>query len=155
MLRIFRYFKNLYLLPRRKTADEKCQLVEGYAVTFESVGPQRYITYKEGDREIAVIAEFSLMNDVVLFTDSLTRWSSPSNEPVSDFDQQKVLNRVMKYLSCWGEVTLDSRLLPTSEDFKLDLQKAGIQCDELPSGIIHYSIDIEDERKRKGGWFDR
>jgi hypothetical protein len=68
-----------------------------------------------------------------------------------DFDHRMVVNRMSRYFSCWGEVTLDSRQLPTSEDIKLELEKARIPYEERPGGIIHYSADIEDERKRKGG----
>jgi hypothetical protein len=82
MLKIFRFVKNAYLLNRRLTADESRQKAEGYSITFEQTGPEREITYKEGEREIYVIMNFgNWMNDVVIFTDSLSRWTRPDAEP--------------------------------------------------------------------------
>jgi hypothetical protein len=114
MFKIFRFFKNQYLLNQRLAADEQRQKAEGYSVTFEQLGPERCITYIENGREIDVVAEFSMMNDVILFTDSLVRWSRPNNQRLSDFDHRKVVDRMSRYFSCWGEVTLDSRQLRTS-----------------------------------------
>jgi hypothetical protein len=77
MFKIFRFLKGLYLMGRRLTEDELRQKAEGYSIKFEQYGPERSITYVEGEREIMVIEQFSLMNDVILFTDSLRRWSRP------------------------------------------------------------------------------
>lgn len=156
MFKLFRFFKGLYLMGRRRTEDELRQKAEGYSVKFEQYGPERSITYVEGEREINVIEQFSWTNDVVVFTDSLKRWSRPYNEPVSDFEYQKIVNRLIRYFSCWGgNVTLDDRRLPTAEDFIRGLEESGIPYEQLPGGIIKYAVDIEAERKRKGGFFDR
>ncbi len=123
MLKICRFVRNLYLLNQKRVAEEQRQQAEGYSVTFEQQGPERFITYLEGDREINVIAEFSMFNDVILFTDSLVKWSVPYNEPLSEFDHLRVVNRMIRYFSCWGEVTLDNRPLPTSEELSWNCRK--------------------------------
>ncbi len=157
MFKILRFFKNTYLLSRRLSDEESRWKAEGYSIRSEQAGPEREITYVEGGREIGVVMDFvNWMNDVVLFTDSLRNWSRPEKQPLSELEFEKVVNRLTRYFLCWGgEVTFDQRTLPTPEDFKQELEKAGIPYEELPGGIIHYSVDIDEERKRKGGFFDR
>lgn len=119
---------------------------------FSNIGPERYITYLEKGREIDVIADFTLLNDVILYTDSLKKWSKPRGEVLAPFDYGKVLNRVTRYLSCWGEVTLDDSNLPTNEDLKKTLTEKGIEFVETEDGIIHYSVDagVYREQIKKG-----
>lgn len=141
--------KNLASFNSRMAADEEKQTIDGYRITSTSEGPERYITYFEGDREVAVTVDFSLWNDVLLYTDSLRRWSKPYGVELTEFDFQKVLNRVTSYLSCWGNVTLNDSKFPTQKDLKKSLTEQGIKFEELENGVIHYSIDGETLRREQ------
>ena len=70
MRKLFRFFKNIYLLDRRRAQEELRQRDEGYSIELVQEGPEQYIDYIEGDRKASITVEFSWMNDVVVFTDS-------------------------------------------------------------------------------------
>ncbi|MBC7901258.1 MAG: hypothetical protein H7070_14525 [Saprospiraceae bacterium] len=155
MFKFFRFLKNVCLLGRRLTANEVLQAEEKYSIKFTQEGPERYITYYEGDREANIIAEYSFLNDVTLFTDSFRKWQKPYGEELTEFDFQKVKNRVARYFACWGgAVVINETALPTLEDFIKGLQDAGIPYEEVGDGIIKYTADIDEERNRKGGFFN-
>jgi uncharacterized protein len=143
MFGLLRLVKNLASFDGRKARDDEKQVAEGYRITATGSGPETYVTYHDGDREIGVIAKFSWSNDVLLYTDSLKRWSVPYNAELTEFDFQRVLNRVMSYLSCWGKVSLDHSELPTQEDLKKSLIDKGIEFEELENGVLRYSIDAD------------
>jgi hypothetical protein len=156
MFKILRFLRNIYLLNSRLTKDEKRQAEEGYSIKFSSVGPERDISYFEGDREANIVAEYSLLNDVVIFTDSFRKWQKPYGEELTEFDFLKVKNRLIRYFSCWGgDVTFNEKPLPTQEDFIKGLEEAGIPYERVGEEVIKYSFDIDEERERKGGFFDR
>lgn len=149
MFGFLRLVKNLTSFNCRMAADEEKQTKDGYRITFTSQGPERDIRYFEGDREVIVMVDFSWWNDVLLYTDSLRRWYKPYGVELTEFDFQKVLNRVTSYMSCWGNVTLNDSKLPTQEDFKRSLMEQGIKFEELENGVIHYSIDGETLRREQ------
>lgn len=98
---------------------------------------------------------FSWFNDVKIYTNSLKRWDIPYGEELSPFDYQKILNRLVRYFSCWGgAVSLSNAPLQDMDDIKNSLQEAGIAFEEV-EGIVHYVSTVEEEKKRKGGVFDR
>ena len=49
----------------------------------------------------------------------------------------------------------DDSPLPTAEGFIKGLDEAGIPYEIHEDGVIQYTVDIETERKRKEGFFDR
>jgi hypothetical protein len=156
MRSFFRFIAGIIRLQRRLAEDELRQKAEGYSISSAPSGPERWVSYREFEREINVVHEYNWTNDVVIYTDSLRKWSKPYNESVTDFDFQKILSRCVRYFSCWGgDVTLDDRLLPTNEDLKASLEKSGIPYEELPGGIIMYSTTFEDERKRQDTFSNR
>src|SRR5688572_13297463 len=126
MLKICRFLKNLWQQKRLLADDRAQQLQEGYSIDWSNRGPERYITYIENGREIDVLADFPALNEVVLYGDALRKWSSPKREEVTPFEYQKLLNRVVWYLSCWGDVTVDNRKLRDTEDVKSELTELGI-----------------------------
>ena len=149
MFKLFRFFKNIYLLPRRQAADRAIQDAEGYSIEMGPNGPEIYFTYFECDREASIVAQFSILNDVVIFTDSFRRWQKPFNESISDFDFTRIKNRAVRYFGCWGgKVTTDDRKLPTTEDLRRQLVADGIDYVELEGGVIQYSMDAEEFRKK-------
>lgn len=142
MLKVARFLKNIYLMNRRLADDSRRQADEGYEIkTTSGLGPERYITYSEDNRELDVLADFTIFNDVRLFADSLRSWNIPNREELTDFDYQKVLNRVVRYLSIWGPVTVDDSKLLTIDDFEHSLNEAGIEFEESSDGVIKYKID--------------
>src|SRR5438445_2048688 len=147
MFGVFRLIKNVLLLNRRLTEDERLQSEEGYRIETSSTGPETYITYFENGRTLSVLADFSIFNDVVLYTDSLRKWTKPYGEELTRFDYQKVLNRATRYLSCWGTVTLDDTKLPDNEDLKRSLDEQGIEYTELDGGVISYTVDADVARQ--------
>ena len=147
MFGVFRLIKNVLLLNRRLTEDERLQSEEGYRIETSSTGPETYITYFENGRTLSVLADFSIFNDVVLYTDSLRKWTKPYGEELTRFDYQKVLNRATRYLSCWGAVTLDDTKLPDNEDLKRSLDEQGIEYTELDGGVISYTVDADVARQ--------
>ena len=151
MFKIFRYIKGQILLNKRLSEEERQQRKEGYVIKFEQYGPARCITYVEGNREVAIEVNFTMLNDVRIFTDSFKKWNKPCGELLTPFDYQKVLNRLLRYFSCWGgEVVLDDSLIPDSEQLKESLRNAGIPFEELEGGVIRYEFDAEEERTREG-----
>lgn len=155
MFKLVRFFRNLKRLDACLKENEKKQRANGYRIEFTQEGPERHIFYLEGDREILIHAEFTILNDVLLFTNSLRKWHKPPGDELSDFDYQKVLNRAISYFSCWGEVILNNAPLKDTEELKESLREAGIPYEELEGGIIQYTSTVEEERKRKGGFFNR
>jgi hypothetical protein len=148
----FRLIKNLALMKSRLEEDRLRQANEGYHINTWGSGPETYITYSENGREIGVIADFTWFNDVLLYTDSLRKWTKPYGEELTQFDYQRVLNRATRYLSCWGMVTLDETKLPDNEDLKRSLTEQGIEFTELDGGVIHYTVDasvIREQQRRE------
>lgn len=143
MIKLFQFVKNIMLLNRRKAADKITQSKEGYSIEMNGSGPETYITYIENNLEIDVAANFTMFNDVILYTDSLRKWSRPKSEVLTPFDYQKVLNRVIRYLSCWGEVEIDESRLPDNDDLKRSLTEQGIPFTELENGVITYSVNAD------------
>ncbi len=154
MFKIFRYFKNLYFLNERLTAEREMQGQSGYEITFTQDGPEHYITYREDGKEISILAEFSILNDVKLFTNSVRKWNHPTDIDISESEHKKVIDRLIQYFSCWGEVVLDDSFLGQASEPKESLIKDGIPF-RKSDGFIIYQNDIEKERKRKGGIVDR
>lgn len=145
---LFRFIKSLIFLNKRMAEVEAVQTREGYRIEELGRGPEYYWTYMEGSREISIEVDFTWFNDVRLYTDSLRKWSEPYGTEVSDFDHQKIINRCIHYFSCWGMVTLDHTILPTTEDLKRSLTEQGIEFKELDKGVIYYSMDADEYRKR-------
>ncbi len=152
MFRFFKYIKSQILLNKRLADEESQQRKEGYAIKFEQYGPARCITYVEGDREVGIEVDFTVLNDVRIFTGSFKKWNKPSGEVLTPFDFQKVLNRLVRYFSCWGgEVVLDDSPIPDSEQLKESLRNAGMPFEELDGGVIRYEFNVDEERTRNGG----
>ena len=149
MFGIFRLIKNLVLWKTRLAADRLAQVEDGYSINTHGSGPETYITYVEKGREIGVLANFTWFNDVVLYTDSLRKWTMPYGVELTEYDYQKVLNRVTRYLSCWGEVRFDDSKLRDNEDLKRSLTEQGIEFVETDDGVIHYSVDAEVFREQR------
>lgn len=147
MFGVFRLIKNLIMRKNRLAEDRRRQAKDGYRIETCGTGPETYITYIENGRELSVLADFISFNDVVLYTDSLRKWTKPYGEEVSQFDYQKVLNRATHYLSCWGAVTLNETHLPDNEDLKRSLTEQGIEFTELDGGVIHYTVDADVARQ--------
>lgn len=155
-MKLIQLLKSQRNLNRRLAAEERRQANEGYRRWRENAGPETYTTYEEGSWVANILVEFNIWNEVIVFTDSFRKWNKPYGEEVSDLEFVKIQNRVARYFDCWGgEVTFDDTVLPTNEDLKADLENAGIPYEELEGGVIHYFIDIEDEKKRRGGFFRR
>lgn len=148
MPNFIQFIRNLFLLNKHLENDKLRQTKDGYRMEFSNIGPERFITYSEKERKIDVLADFTLLNDVILYTDSLKRWSQPKGEELTAFDFEKVLNRVTRYLSCWGEVTLNENKLPDDEDLKRSLTEQGIEFFETDDGIVHYTVDAETYRNQ-------
>ncbi len=103
-----------------------------------------------------IVVGFTFWNDVLIYTDSFRKWDIPDGEIVSDLEFVKIKNRVARYFACWGgEIAFDDTELATLDDFKTQLQKDGIQYEELEGGVISYSNDIDAERRRPGGFFKK
>ena len=146
---LFRLIKNVILFNKRMAEVKSIQSREGYSIEMSGTGPETYWTYTEDGREIAVGADFTLWNDVTLYTDSLRKWSEPYGTDVSEFDYQKILDRCIRYFSCWGQVTLDDTILPSIEDIKNSLSKQGVEFAELENGVIHYKMDADKFREQQ------
>lgn len=155
MLKLIRFIKNLMHLDSCLKENEKQQRENGYRIEFLQKGPERYIKYHEDDREILVHAEFTILNDVILYVNSLKKWDKPCGEELTEFDYRRVFNRMLSYFSCWGDVVLSDALVQDSNDIRESLLEAGIPFEEYEDGIIKYTSTVEEERKRKGGFFNR
>jgi len=148
MIKAFRAVKNLILLNKRLAENRARQEEEGYSIMFENIGRERYITYCENNREAVIQANFTMFNDVVLYVDSFRKWDTPRGEVLTSFDFRKVLNRLVNYFSCWGDVILDYSRLLDNEDLKATLTEQGIEFVESENGTLHYSVDAETFRNR-------
>jgi ubiquinone/menaquinone biosynthesis C-methylase UbiE len=82
-------------------------------------------------------------------------WDVPSQKKLSEFEHKKVLNRIVKYASAWGNVSVDTKPVPRREELKAELKEAGIEYEEYEDGIIGFSSTIETEKTRKGGFLRR
>jgi len=80
MFKFLKFFKNQILLNKRLTAEEELQKAEGYRIKFTQAGNESVITYYEGNREIPIGFEFTLLNDVILNTNSFRRWNGRGKE---------------------------------------------------------------------------
>jgi hypothetical protein len=149
MFGIFRLIKNLVLMKSRLAEDRLGQAREGYLIDINDGGLERYITYFENGRELSILADFTWFNDVVLYTASLRKWTRPYGVELTEYDYQKVLNRVTRYLSCWGEVRFDDSKLPDNDDLKRSLTEQGIEFVESEDGVIRYSVDAEVFREQR------
>jgi hypothetical protein len=138
------------MLNKRLEEDKEQQKQEGYSVEGVFKGYENYLIYREGEREVtAEVHFFSYLNDVRLFINSYRKWDKPHSEELTSFDHQKITNRFVKYLSCWGgEVVLDDSPFRDLEQIKESLRRDGIEFEEH-DGYVVYQADIEDERKRK------
>jgi hypothetical protein len=140
MWRLLKFPKDFLLWNRRMTGELERQKQEGYKIELINIGPERYIVYTEKGKELEILANFTFLNGVILYSDSLKLWTKPPGEELSPFDFRKVLNRTIRYLSCWGAVTVDDRSLLVQEDFKKDLIQRGIRVTELHDGVMKYEI---------------
>jgi hypothetical protein len=155
MFAIIKYLNNLLSLGRRLREHEERQKKSGYAVDFIQEGPERLIIYKENCQELMVNATFSILNNVVIYTESLKYWDIPRGKQLSPEEYQRVLSRMVEYFSCWGDVALDDSDLDDSDSFKNDLIKRGIEFEEFDDGTIHYQSTAEEARRKKtGGSFE-
>jgi hypothetical protein len=155
MFKILKFIKNQVLLNQRLNEEEEQQKSEGYFIESIHHGPEHYFTYFEGDKEVSVGADFTLLNDVRLYTQSFVKWDKPRGKELTTFDYQKVLNRLVRYFSCWGgEVILADCHLRDLEEIKAELDKDGIEYQEV-DGVVVYESTVEEERKRKNGFFNR
>jgi hypothetical protein len=156
MWKLVSFLSGIWNLNRRLTQEEQRQVAEGFSIRRVQAGSEDYFIYVEVGREANIIVKFNILNDVVIFTDSFRRWSAPYGEPISELDFAKIKSRAIRFFECWGgEVTTNDITLKTNDDLKAELEQAGIPYEELPGGVIHYSIDIDEERKRPGRFFDR
>jgi hypothetical protein len=154
MFKFFRYLKNQMLLGKRLSIIEEQQKKEGYSITFLHAGTEQYLIYREGEREVSAGISFTYFNDVILYTNSFVKWSTPRGEELTDFDYQKVLNRFVKYCSSWGgDIRLDNSKLEDLEGLKESLKQRGIPFKEI-DGVIVYESTVEEERKRKNSFFE-
>lgn len=139
MFKILKFIKNVVLLNKRLTAEEERQKKEGYSIEFVN-GPEQYVIYREGDRKVAAGMTFSIFNDVTIYTNSFVKWDFPRGEKLTAFDYQKVLNRLVRYFSCWGgEISLDDSHIPDFEELKESLRQRGIPFEER-DGVLIYQI---------------
>lgn len=115
MVTILKLLKNLLQMRSRMAKDKSLQSREGYSIEISGTGPERYITYKEDDLIVDVTADFSWSNDVVLYSDSLRKSLGRPPKSLSDLEFLRVKNRVINYLSCWGDVTIIDTELPHNE----------------------------------------
>ena len=154
MFKFFKFIQNVVLLNERLAQEEEQQKREGYLIESIHHGPEHYFTYYEGSRELSVGADFTWLNDVRIYTQSFVKWDKPRGEELTQFDYQKVLNRLVKYFSCWGgEVILDDCHLQGLDEIKAELDKDGIEFQEV-DGVIIYKSTLEEERKRKSSVFN-
>jgi hypothetical protein len=157
MFKILQFIKNQVLLNQRLNEEGEQQKKEGYKIDFVQQGPERYITYCEGKKEVTVEASFNFWNDVRLYKQSFVKWDKPRGEELTPFDYQKILNRLVRYFSCWGgEVILDDSDLQIQDlnEIKAELEKDGIEYQEM-DGVIVYQSTVEEERKRKNSFLNK
>jgi len=108
MFKSLKFIRNQILLNKRRTEEEAQQKREGYRIEFTHEGPESYITYYEGNREIPIGFEFTLLNDVILNANSFRRWNGRGKE-LTPLEYERVQNRLVRYFSCWGgDVKLDN-----------------------------------------------
>ncbi|MCB1024496.1 MAG: hypothetical protein KDB79_08900 [Acidobacteria bacterium] len=93
-----------------------------------------------------------MLNDVVIFTDSLTTWKKPNGLLLTDFDKSRVLSRLVKYLECWGgTVDLNDSPLLKLESLKKILEAEGIPYEEK-NGFVHYQTSFENHEEIREKW---
>jgi len=156
MIKFIRLIKGVYLLSKRLKEDEARQHQENYLITSTQEGPERYIKYSDGDLEIDVIAEFTWANDVVIYTDSLKNFRKNPAEQLSPENYERVLQRLVRYFSCWGgTVSLTNKKLLANDNIKEMLNRSGIAVSENDDGVIQYSADVDDLRSKRLPPFDR
>jgi hypothetical protein len=154
MFKIFRFIKNKTLLFKRLNAEEARQKDEGFSITMEPP-PESYVVYREGNREVAAGMSFMRYDNVRLYTNSFVKWSTPRGEELTAFDYQKVLNRLVRYFSCWGgEVILDDSHIADLEEIKESLRQRGIPFKEI-DGVLVYESTVEKEMKSKNSFFNK
>ena len=107
MFKFLKFLRNITLLNKRLTAEEERQKAEGYRIEFTHEGNESYITYYEGNREIPIGFEFTLLNDVILNANSFKRWNGRGKE-LTTLEYERIQDRLVRYFSCWGgDVKLD------------------------------------------------
>ena len=153
MFRILKFIKNVSTLNKKLAEEEERQKKEGYSIKSTQEGPERYVTYYEDERKVTIGVSYTFLNDVVLYTNSFRKWDVPLGQELTPFDYQKVLNRLIRYFSCWGDVTLDYTEPQHIEDLRESLIEAGIPFEEYEDGTIKYTSTVEKEKTRKGGFF--
>lgn len=108
MFKILRFIKNIFLLNKRLAEEEERQKREGYKIEFTHYGNQSDITYYEGDKKLPIDYKFTILNDVILNTNSFRRWNASRGKELTSTEYERVQNRLLRYFSCWGgEVILD------------------------------------------------
>lgn len=143
MATIFGYIKAQLLLGRRLSDERLRQRSEGYSIEWIN-GPEQFVLYREGNREVSVGMHFSFLNDVRIFVNSLRRWDTPNGEAITPFDTQRILKRLVRYFECWGgRILLDDSYLESSDEVKEFLRQSGIPFEELEGGIIRYTSPVE------------
>ncbi len=153
--KIFYYIKWQLTLASRLKAEEAEQEQLGYKIIFENpMGGDNYFTYTEDGKVLYVLFKFSGMMKVTIFSKSLAFWAIPKREKLNEFEYKRVLNRISKYASSWGDVYLNDSPMTQPEDIKTDLTAAGIPFIEHEGGIIEYTSTVEKETSRKGGFFN-
>lgn len=153
-MKLFRLIKSLLRWNERLAEDRERQQRGGYKFEVNNIGPERCITYSEGNRRLEVMASFSFGNDVTLYVDSLRKWITPRGVPLLEHEFDLVLGRTIQYLSCWGAVELNYSHLQDDEELKRSLTEQGIDFTEFEPGVIVYSIDADELRRKPDRRFD-
>lgn len=154
MLRILKFFQGILSLNKKLLAEEERQISEGYSITVVQDGPESYYIYRENDREVAIGTYFSALNDVKIFTNSFRSWDKPTNEALTPLEGQIIRRRLVRYFSCWGGVVcFDNSPVQKLSDIKEELVRHDIPFEDL-DGVVSYSSTVEDEKARKGGFFN-
>jgi hypothetical protein len=157
MFKIIKFIQKLVNENKLLAAEKEQQEKEAYSVERVLEPTTSYLVYREDEKEVT--AQYRIITiftrETKLFRNSYRIWKKPRREEITPFDHQKITNRFVKYLACFGcEVILDDAPFESMEQIKERLTKAGIKFKDH-GDFVTYEAGIEEERKREDSMLNR
>ncbi len=129
--RVLRFTGRQISLNRRLTQEELEQKKEGYQIKLINGYGRHFILYREDNKRLILDNQGTWDNNTTLSSKALEYWCEPRGEKLSEIECERAKNRIIKFLSCWGDVILDNLPVRTVNEIVADLNSRGIDLHKL------------------------
>ena len=129
--RIFRFLRKQIGFSRRLDQERLEQKGDGYQIFLIHALTRGFILYREGDKILILDNQMTLDNNTTLSIKAFEYWFEPRGEKLSEIEVETAKNRLVKFFSVWGDVTLDDSPVRILNEIISDLNSRGIDFHKL------------------------